>query len=482
MRLRGILAAAVSLAGCAAVFAAVLVAPEAAASPSASLTQVTSFGNNPTNLKMYEYVPDKVQAHPPILLALHGCAGSGPYLYSSTQFASLAAQYGFVVIYPSVTRSYDCWDVSDPAALTHNGKSDPAGLISMIQYVEQHNGGDASRVYVTGESSGAMMTNVMLGDYPEVFQAGSAFMGVPFGCFATTDGSQWNGQCAQGQLTKTPQQWGDLVRGADPGYAARRPRMQLWHGTADTTLYYRNFGEEIKQWTNVLGVSQSPTSTDTPQSGWTRTRYANGGGTAEVEAYSIAGAGHALPQAGMAADAIHFFGLDGGAPGQSTGGAVHAVGAGKCLDASATAGDQARIQSCSSGAGQNWTHTGVNQLTVDPGGTTLCLDASGGQTSLGSKVVVWACNGGVNQQWQVNGDGSVTGVQSGLCLDVTGGSTANGALVELWTCTGGANQQWTLNGGSGGRSLSSFQRNSSGALTDSKPDAATTTCRDCRGR
>jgi hypothetical protein len=46
--------------------------------------------------------------------------------------------------------------------------------------------------------------------------------------------------------------------------------MQLWHGTADTTLNYVNFGEEIKQWTNVLGVSQTPTSTDTPQSGWTR--------------------------------------------------------------------------------------------------------------------------------------------------------------------------------------------------------------------
>ena len=81
---------------------------------------------------------------------LHGCQGSGPYFYSSTQFASLADQYGFVVIYPSVTRSYDCWDVSDPSSLTHNGNNDPAGLMSMVQYVEQHNNGDASRVYVTG--------------------------------------------------------------------------------------------------------------------------------------------------------------------------------------------------------------------------------------------------------------------------------------------------------------------------------------------
>jgi hypothetical protein len=84
--------------------------------------------------------------------------------------------------------------------------------------------------------------------------------------------------------------------------------MQLWHGTADTTLNYNNFGEEIKQWTNVLGLSQTPVSTDSPSSGWTRTKY---GSSDSVEAYSIAGVGHSLPLSGMAAYAIHFFGLDG---------------------------------------------------------------------------------------------------------------------------------------------------------------------------
>jgi hypothetical protein len=47
-------------------------------------------------------------------------------------------------------------------------------------------------------------------------------------------------------------------------------------------------------------------------------------------------------------------------------------------------------------------------------------------------------------QRQLNSNGTITGVQSGLCLDVTGASTANGALVELWTCNGQSNQQWTL--------------------------------------
>ena len=36
----------------------------------------------------------------------------------------------------------------------------------------------------------------------------------------------------------TPQAWGNEVRAADPGYSGPRPRVQLWHGTADTTLNY----------------------------------------------------------------------------------------------------------------------------------------------------------------------------------------------------------------------------------------------------
>ena len=289
--------------------------PAVAATPAAAtLTQITNFGNNPTNLGMYEYVPTNVSAHPAILVAIHQCTASGPAFYSGTEFASLANQYGFIVIYPSATRSGSCFDVSSPGALTHNGNSDPVGIVSMVQYVEAHNNGDSSRVFVTGASSGGMMTDVLLGDYPDVFKAGAAFMGVPFGCFATTDGSMWNTACADGQVSMTPAQWGNLVRNADPGYTGPRPRVQLWHGTADPTLNYNNFGEEIKQWTNVLGVSQTPTSTDQPVSGWTRTRYTDGSGTVQVEAYSIAGAGHVLPETGMAAYAIHFFGLDGSSP------------------------------------------------------------------------------------------------------------------------------------------------------------------------
>ncbi|KAB8139697.1 PHB depolymerase family esterase [Chloroflexia bacterium SDU3-3] len=275
----------------------------------ASLVEVTNFGTNPTGLKMYLYVPNNVKPNPAVLVAVHHCQGSGPSFYTKTQYASLAERYGFIVIYPSATRSGSCFDVSSPQTLRHDGGSDSQGIVSMVKYVLQRNSADASRVYVTGESSGAMMTNVLLGTYPDVFKAGSAFSGVPFGCFATTNGSLWNSDCANGRIIKTPQQWGDLVRAAYPGYSGPRPRMQLWHGTVDATLYYQNFTEEIKQWTNVLGVSQTPAYTDTPQANRTRTRYGGTGTQVAVEANSFAGSGHGLPS-GLEPYVIQFFGLD----------------------------------------------------------------------------------------------------------------------------------------------------------------------------
>jgi poly(3-hydroxybutyrate) depolymerase len=59
----------------------------------------------------------------------------------------------------------------------------------MVNYAKQQYHVDTNRVYVSGVSSGAMMTNVLAAEYPDVFKASSAFMGVPAGCFGTTDGS-----------------------------------------------------------------------------------------------------------------------------------------------------------------------------------------------------------------------------------------------------------------------------------------------------
>ncbi|MCG5452203.1 extracellular catalytic domain type 1 short-chain-length polyhydroxyalkanoate depolymerase [Micromonospora hortensis] len=293
--------------------AAGLVAPTVGPAYAASLTEVTSFGDNPGRMRMHVYVPDNRPTRPAVVVAMHGCGGSGPGFYSGSEFASLADRYGYIVIYPSATQQAgfgNCFDVWSDAAKRRGGGSDPVSIVSMVRYVQQQYAADPERVYATGSSSGGMMTNHMLALHPDLFKAGAAFMGVPFNCFANAaDFPPTSSQCTGGNMNRTPQQWGDAVRQAYPGYSGPRPRVQLWHGTNDTLVPYSLLQEAIEQWTNVFGLSQTPTSTDTPQANWNRRRYADSGGTVQVEAYSIQGAGHSLPSGGMAASAVAFFGL-----------------------------------------------------------------------------------------------------------------------------------------------------------------------------
>ncbi|NUT21380.1 MAG: PHB depolymerase family esterase [Hamadaea sp.] len=445
----------------AAVTAAVLVSfgVALAASESASaatLTQVTNFGTNPTNLGMYVYAPDSLASRPAMLVLVHYCGGSASGIFGGNghDYVTAADRYGYVIVLPEATRSGHCFDVSTQQALRRDGGSDSTGIKSMVDWARNRYNVDPARIVVSGFSSGAMMANVLAAEYPDVFAAGSAFSGVPAGCFATTDGSLWNSQCSGGNVIKTAQQWGDVARAMYPGYTGRYPRMQLWHGTTDTTLAYPNFGEEIKQWTNLNGLSQTPAATDSPQSSWTRTRYGGTGTTATVEAVSISGTGHTLPQPGMLAYAISFLGLDGGTPPTSspppsspppTRSNVMLVGAasGRCLDdpnGTTANGTQMQLWDCWGGSPQRWTYTASRQLTV----LGKCLDASGRGTVNGTPVIIWDCSGQANQQWNLNANGTITGVQSGLCLDAAGAATTNGTKIQLYACWGGANQQWTV--------------------------------------
>ena len=116
---------------------------------------------------------------------------------------------------------------------------------------------------------------------------------------------------------------------------------------------------------------------------------------------------------------------------------------GRCIDvpnSTQTNGTQTQLYDCNDTAGQSWTYTSSKQLQVYG---NKCLDANGKGTTSGTTVIIWDCNGQTNQQWNLNSDGSVTNVKTGLCLDASAYGTANGTLVQLWQCTGASNQKWT---------------------------------------
>jgi acetylxylan esterase len=281
----------------------------------ASLTQITTpFGPNPRNVSFYIYVPDSLPPNPAILVNPHWCHGTAEQAYAYSQYATLASRHGFIVIYPGSPNSADqCWDVSSRETLTHDAGGDSLGIVSMVRWTIDRYDADPRRVFVTGVSSGAMMTQVLLGAYPDVFAAGAAFAGVPFGCFAAPGNNSgqhgyWNADCAEGRMVRSAEAWGDLVRAAYPGYRGWRPKVQLFHGTNDEIVSYVNHMEGVKQWTDVLGLDAAAPAAvvrDTPLPGWTKTVYGEEGW---LEAYSAEGVPHDIRV--QEATVVEFFQLD----------------------------------------------------------------------------------------------------------------------------------------------------------------------------
>jgi acetylxylan esterase len=123
-----------------------------------ALSQVTSFGAAPTKAGFYIYVPKKLATSPGVIVAIHYCTGSAQAYYNGSPYKTLSEQYGFIVIYPSSPHSGTCWDVSSKATLSHEGGGDSNTIANMVKWTLNEYKGDAAKVFVTGSSSGAMMT------------------------------------------------------------------------------------------------------------------------------------------------------------------------------------------------------------------------------------------------------------------------------------------------------------------------------------
>ncbi|KAJ7636211.1 carbohydrate esterase family 1 and carbohydrate-binding module family 1 protein [Roridomyces roridus] len=341
-----------------------------AAGLTSTLQQVTNFGSNPANAGMWVYKPTTVTHNPAVIVAIHYCGGSAQAYFSGSPYASLADTYGFIVIYPnSPPRSTTCWDVSSPATLTHNGGGDSNSIANMATYAINTYGADLTRIFVTGTSSGAMMTNVLCSTYPEIWRAASVYSGVAAGCFVSSTGGvdAWNSSCADGQVSQTSAQWAAVVRAMYPGYSGPYPPIQEYHGTADTTLFYENFGEEIKEWAGIFGYNAAaPTQVlqNTPLSGYTKSIYGP-----NLQGISAAGVGHTVPIQGN--EDMKWFGIiPGGAapPPSTTSGSTTSVRSTSSLTTTTPASSTTTVPPPESSGAAHWAQCGGMGWT----GATTC--------------------------------------------------------------------------------------------------------------
>jgi poly(hydroxyalkanoate) depolymerase family esterase len=362
------------------------------------------------------YVPDNVVESPPILTLVHYCGGTASAVFGQAQGGGVVAaadQYGFIMVVPSSGR---CWDVQSDTTWTRGGGGDTDAIVQMVNHAIENYGGNPDRVYATGDSSGGMMTELLLGLYPDIFKAGSAMAGMPAFCRGDNEsgnGGGYSGACAGGSVMRTPEAWGDIVREMNPGYTGHLPRAQIFHGDADDIINYANHTEAIKEWTNVHGLGTDPTTMDSGVAvgnhDANRLQWENSCGVVVVDAFQSLGGDHGpsdalflaeyvipflgLDQPGLVDPEIEQCGTDGsggasstsGAAGTTTGGAggsVSTSGDGGAGVGGSTAGETTGgAEGAASSAGGAATTTGG---TATFGTTTMpAASTSGGSTTRG---------------------------------------------------------------------------------------------------
>src|SRR5690606_28447556 len=161
--------------------ALVVAAPRASA---AELAPVPSFGTDPGNLSMYEYVPDNLPAGAPLVVLLHGCAQDAAAYHQHSGWAEQAEEAGLALVYAeqstanNATRCFNWFEPGDVA----RGSGEAQSVASMVDHAVAEHGLDADRVYVSGLSAGGAMAGELLAAYPDLFAGGSIVAGIPVGC------------------------------------------------------------------------------------------------------------------------------------------------------------------------------------------------------------------------------------------------------------------------------------------------------------
>jgi poly(hydroxyalkanoate) depolymerase family esterase len=268
----------------------------AAAASASDLTEVRSFGSNPGGLKMYEHAPTSLRASAPVVLVMHGCVQSAIDA-AKTGWNALSDELGFLVVYPeqqtgnNAMRCFN-WagEYGDPANL-QRAKGENLSIKEMVDKALALHGGDPKRVFVTGFSGGGGQAALVAAVWPDVFAGAATVAGIPYDC---TRQFLEVSKCLSPGKDLSPAEWGKRVRDANPTYTGKYPRMSIWQGSADNIVSPSNRTQLIKQWTNVHGLSMTPTKTDTVD-GHNHAVFADQNGNALVETYEVRGMSHGVP-------------------------------------------------------------------------------------------------------------------------------------------------------------------------------------------
>jgi poly(hydroxyalkanoate) depolymerase family esterase len=258
------------------------------------LRELTGFGTNPGNLRMFAYAPKDLPRRAPLVIALHGCTQTAADYDHGTGWSSLADSLGFAVVYPQqqpANNPKNCFSWFLPGDIAR-GDGEALSIREMVEHALATFGADRRKVFVTGLSAGGAMASVMLATYPEVFAGGAIIAGLPYGC---ANNVQQAFEAMFSDQGSAAQELGDRVREASK-HPGPWPKISVWHGTGDPIVRPSNGEDIIRQWTSVHGLSERPSHEDSLDT-YTRRLWRDENGKVRIEAFSIDGMAHGVPLA-----------------------------------------------------------------------------------------------------------------------------------------------------------------------------------------
>jgi feruloyl esterase len=262
--------------------------------PSTRLRELTGFGANPGQLRMFAYAPEHLPSEAPLVIALHGCTQTADEYDCGTGWSSLADSLGFAVVYPQqqpAKNPKNCFSWFLPSDIAR-GHGEALSIREMVEQAVATFAADRRKVFVTGLSAGGAMASVMLATYPEVFAGGAIIAGLPYGCASNVQQAFEAMFTEQGRAARA---LGDAVRAASR-HRGPWPKISVWHGASDPIVKPSNGEDIIRQWSNVHGLSGTSTYQELV-AGHTRRIWSDGNGEALIEAFTVRGMAHGVPLA-----------------------------------------------------------------------------------------------------------------------------------------------------------------------------------------
>ncbi len=269
--------------------------PETADQAPAELRELSDFGPNPGNLRMFVHVPERLPPGAPLVVALHGCSQTAAEYDRGSGWSALAGRLGFVLLYPEqqpANNPKNCFSWFLPGD-TARDLGEARSIRQMVEHAIATFALDRNRIFVTGLSAGGAMASTLLAAYPEVFAGGAIIAGLPSGAARSVK------QAFDAMFTEqdhSPRALGDRVRSASR-HRGRWPKITVWHGTADPIVRPSNSEHIVRQWIDVHGLEAEPSTTESIGGHTIRRVWNDADGEAQVEAFLVAGMAHGVPLA-----------------------------------------------------------------------------------------------------------------------------------------------------------------------------------------